>query len=374
MQVTIKNIQSIENVSFQIKGLTVLTGDNDIGKSATYRSIQALFRNTSGDSLIRIGTPEASVSITTESDTITWSKQRKKSSNYSHNGIKEDMQLHGHPAFIDSLGYGTIVVQKQKLDPHFSGHDTLPFLLYNTEQTLTDFFSEILQFGSLGKSLIACNKDIRESNLNLKVARKELERSKETLDNFTDLPLLEHGELELIALEKKYNDLETKRSLIDSYLTLETLLTNPPDLKTLDDDFKKIYQNYRKATLTKAYLTLDGLQEPPPVDTVNPLLELEYLRVSWIVSLLEPLLELNVDTKPIDLYLDVLAYLELDSVAVPKEPSFDLETLKYLTLEVELDLIEKKLEKLNEAIESEKETYQKTLKELGVCPVCEKEI
>ena len=63
MKIKVENFQSIKNSEVEIEGLTVITGQNNIGKSALARAVGGVFSNLRGNSFVRRGEKYCSVEI-----------------------------------------------------------------------------------------------------------------------------------------------------------------------------------------------------------------------------------------------------------------------------------------------------------------------
>ena len=57
MKIKVENFQSIKNAEIEVEGLTVICGDNSIGKSALARAFNGVFTNLRGNAHVRKGEP-----------------------------------------------------------------------------------------------------------------------------------------------------------------------------------------------------------------------------------------------------------------------------------------------------------------------------
>ena len=86
MKIKVENFQSIQKAEIEVDGLTVITGPNNIGKSALARAVAGLFSNMRGNSFVRRGEKSCSVEIVLDNtDSIKWEKGKSKN-NYTING------------------------------------------------------------------------------------------------------------------------------------------------------------------------------------------------------------------------------------------------------------------------------------------------
>ena len=63
MKIKVENFQSIKNTEIEVKGLTVITGENSIGKSALARAFNGVFTNLRGNAHVRNGESHSSVCV-----------------------------------------------------------------------------------------------------------------------------------------------------------------------------------------------------------------------------------------------------------------------------------------------------------------------
>ena len=220
LNINIENFQSIHSASFNINGFTVLVGENDIGKSSSFRAIHSLFNNRSGDAFITLNKPYSRVSCSFEDKCITWSKHRKTGASYtlSIGDKSQDYDKVGRntPDFIPELGFGEISLKSGKIDPHFSRQREEPFLVSSagSKQILTEFFSELLKFGTLGKAIIQVSKDTRKLNTDINVLEKQKELQESILSSFPDPEELKLAFQDLENTQHQLSFLDHKKPLV----------------------------------------------------------------------------------------------------------------------------------------------------------------
>lgn len=125
MQLNIKNFQSIEEISIDINGFTVLQGASDIGKSAVRRAVNLIMANAWSTSNVRRGNKNAVVSIDDGVNKIVRTKGSDNSCEingitYSKLGITvpEEYAKIGIRPFVTTDNEYNILVHSQ-LDPLF---------------------------------------------------------------------------------------------------------------------------------------------------------------------------------------------------------------------------------------------------------------
>src|SRR4051794_17619797 len=103
---TLAGFQSIRYpVTFEIKGLTVVGGESNLGKSALVRLLYTAFSNKAGTNFINIDSEEASLQWDFLNNTLVW-KKTKKDTIYEVNGVKITKPGRGFiPEEVLNLGF-----------------------------------------------------------------------------------------------------------------------------------------------------------------------------------------------------------------------------------------------------------------------------
>jgi len=75
MKIQVKGFQATyEPVTIEVEGLTVVTGESNIGKSALVRAVMGLFTNKGGNNFITTGMEKAETTVNNQGHQVTWSK------------------------------------------------------------------------------------------------------------------------------------------------------------------------------------------------------------------------------------------------------------------------------------------------------------
>lgn len=416
--IQIQNFQSIHDVSFGVSGFTVLVGENDIGKSSTFRAIQAVFKNRTGDDFITVGKNASQVNISYKDNQIEWKKSRKSSAEYVWNGSTYHKVVHKAPDFIQQLGFGEIDLLKGQLDPHFSKQGEGPFLFSTSGLLLTEFFSEVLKFGEVARGTLKCTADLRETQTSIKVLEQELTRSQEQLKTFDMITDIETSIERCVALQERadnikatlasikrckelkqiieYNEKITLSGIAETLPQCQTLLVNlkhvrrcielrdalkeapyvyASTLNTPDEFDQKITAIKNKIELLSKLKTYKKLVHQDTLAQEVKTLFKKVMAVDKEVSkfgvnkpdgLLPSIKRLNVLNKEYNRYLEI----EKDMVAITKLKCVAQHT--YLKNEMAANKLQVK-SYTQESIQVEEQINQ-VFKELGFCPTCKREV
>lgn len=130
MRVLVEGYQSIgEPVEIIIDGLTVLTGESNLGKSAVVRAILGLLGNQSGRDFINVGSEECRVTVENQGHTVTWRKT-KKTSEYSIDGEEfKKCGRGGPPEEVKCLGFFEVMAREKLYRPQLMRQFDTPFII-----------------------------------------------------------------------------------------------------------------------------------------------------------------------------------------------------------------------------------------------------
>jgi DNA repair exonuclease SbcCD ATPase subunit len=183
VRVRVQNLQSIEDATVVIDGLTVVTGPNNSGKTALMRAIRGVFVNAPAGPLVRHGCAHLTVSLTFDDGTEVvwekgWSKPDRKGktvNRYTINGQQLSGVGRGVPPEVESLGVREIPAASDRIWPQIAQQfDGTLFLVNRPGSAVAEALSDVERVGKLSSALKASEKDRRSVNSELKVRRKDL--------------------------------------------------------------------------------------------------------------------------------------------------------------------------------------------------------
>lgn len=135
--VGIAGYQSLYRVGLKLGQFTVIYGESDVGKSAFYRALRALFTCESGDSFISKGLNKSAVVVRLKSgERVAWVKRRGKSAEYrlsGKNGDKSWRRNRALPSELDAkFKIIQLIVDNEKFYPNLRGQFDRLFLLFES--------------------------------------------------------------------------------------------------------------------------------------------------------------------------------------------------------------------------------------------------
>ena len=209
MKIKIKDFQSLKDVDLEIKGLTVITGPNNTGKSAVARAIMGLFTNARGHSFVRQGANNTEVSIELDDHKITWFKG-KGVNKYEIDGKIIDKVGSGAPEEITKLGVRSTEVDGKEMWPQFARQFEQIFLLDLPPSALSHALSDVEKINRLSKASAQAKTDVRDLKSKLKIKREDLDVEKTRLTSFEGVTDAETLVSHLESLESAINDLNAR--------------------------------------------------------------------------------------------------------------------------------------------------------------------
>lgn len=279
------------------RGLTVLVGDNNCGKSAIVAALEIVCRNATGDYMIRHGESHCEIKLETlEGDEIVWQRGRSKSVRYIINGVERD-RLRGKPPeeLHKILKMPLVESENSAFDIHFGMQKDPIFLLGDVESKRATFFASSSDAAKL-LEMQARHKDktraAKGRNSDLEKREAILLKQKEAFEGLTEISK-SADELEQLyaSLTGHCSDLTKLSSLVQN---LEAAERNQSRFKSLSDCLQKLgappelQPANRLASLigdfdstiekreinTRCLGELKGLAPPPKIDSVKSLRQL----------------------------------------------------------------------------------------------------
>lgn len=199
----VRNFQSILDSTLEVRGLTVVTGTNNVGKSALMRAVQGAFTNARGSSFVRHGAEHCRVSLTFEDGkTVEWVKGENDNF-YVLDGKVFNKVGQGPPVELERYGIHPLKVSGQTLWPQFAEQLTgVIFLLTQRDASLlAEAISDVTRVGALNDAMREVQGDRRSKAAELKVRTADHKALTEQLGGYAglDAALLKVKEADRLA-------------------------------------------------------------------------------------------------------------------------------------------------------------------------------
>lgn len=226
----IKNFQSFEEAELEVHGLTVITGSNDVGKTATHRAVFGAFTNPRGTKYVRHGKPHCSVRVDFgDGRSVLWEKGEKVN-RYTLDGRVLENVGAGVPKEIESLGVVPIsLTGDRKIWPQFAHQFTgSVFLLDQPGSVMAEAIADVDRVGVLNEALRLSQSDHRAAGSERKVRQADVVRLEAQEREFLGLDTMDSHVLELERLEGEIqahrDSIRSLKALRDRIASLDTTI------------------------------------------------------------------------------------------------------------------------------------------------------
>lgn len=217
VHVRIRNFQSIEDLEFEVKGFTCVTGKTNIGKSAVMRAISRALLNDPVTGMVRKGQKFASVELFSEGWGFLWEKGEKDVNRYTIDGKVFDKIGQTQLAEIEEMGFRSIKVGDDDLEPWWAPQTSPMFLLNKSGPQITNFISEVSRLKVYQDAIVLAARSKRKQTDTAREKAEELGRVQAKLQKLAPLDSLERLEADI---DEQINSLQ---EYIQKALTLEQL-------------------------------------------------------------------------------------------------------------------------------------------------------
>jgi DNA repair ATPase RecN len=235
MQVKIENYQSIKHAEFEVKGLTVITGANNTGKSACARAIAGVFSNARGYSHVRKGEKSSKVSISFDDGSeVIWEKG-KAINRYEINGRELEKVGSKTPDELEDLKVVSVDVDGKTVWPQIAKQFEQIFLLDMPPSVLSSALSEVKTIETLEKASSLSRSETRSINNRIKVKHEDLVSERDRLPSFHELSNVEETINHINNLEVSIKTLDEKVQKLNNIKNKrEILMLQTPFISTLN--------------------------------------------------------------------------------------------------------------------------------------------
>jgi hypothetical protein len=173
----VRDFQSIADAEIEVDGLTVVTGQNNTGKSAVFRSVYGTFTNPRGTSYVRHGKTHCAVRVTfADGRNVLWEKGEGVN-RYTLDGKLLNLVGRGVPPEVAALGVQPLVLSgnREPIWPQFAHQFTgQVFLLDQPGSVLAEAISDVDRVGVLNEALRLSQADHRSGVAERKVRQADV--------------------------------------------------------------------------------------------------------------------------------------------------------------------------------------------------------
>ena len=190
VHVHVSNFQSIRDADVVVDGFTVITGQNNTGKTALMRAIKGVFQNTPGTAFIREGETNCSVTVDFGDRKVTWYKGTGKRDRptYTIDGGEPMHPGQGVPSEVEALGVMPIQAGGQEVWPTIASQFTGQlFLLDKPGSAVAEAVADVERVGQLNRALSKAESDRRQAATTLRVRQGDLQKLEDLEKGYSGL-------------------------------------------------------------------------------------------------------------------------------------------------------------------------------------------
>lgn len=362
IKIEIKNYESIKELKTEFKkGITLITGKTNTGKSALIRAIQDFYSNSATES--EINNEETNMLIKIDGNQFSRNKTSKQ---YILDGKEFNTPGRGQFEELKKIGLG---------DVNFQNQQSAPFLLFETPSNKYKYI-----IGEKDNKLIEVSDKMKEDLNSLKsinkVKTKELTQ-KENKSNIIKEELKEQNYYELKELDKKIDILlEQKKNIEninDKIISIETKEKDFNNMKIINknqlDEIKNKIEHFEK--LKRLKIQKDKIskitQELNNIETIEEdrLFEIKQLIIKK--EIIKKIKELEEK----ELIYNNIKQLDTDICNNIKETIYKKENIQKINKKVyEYKKVKKELTNIFEKISILKKQEEEIRHILKICPLC----
>lgn len=380
VKIKIHDFQSIENLEFEVSGFTCITGPTNIGKSAIIRAISGAILGAPVVGDVRKGSKFCSVDISSDDWSMKWEKGERGVNRYWIPIDAEkplDKVGQGQIEQVASLGFGSVQVGSESIQPWFASQFEPIFLMNKSGPAVTDFLSEVSRLKVLQNGI----------TINVRNRKRLLERSKirdedaklarekeESLSGVSGVVQLKKdlgAQMEsILGYEKKIksakrfqSDIETETKSVEALLPVKEVKLPSESIRKRLDSLRQLMNSYTvleyEATRIIAYKPIKNVSVPDTIDLSESLLRL---------SKAEKL------DKEIEAEKKAIALLS-KSVDVPEAPNFPSNLKRMIELMEAIEYDRSQIASMENSLSSMKTELtlvQSEIDSIEVCPTCKR--
>jgi len=369
MKIKIKNFQSIKSAEIEVEGLTVITGPNNIGKSALARAVGGLFSNLRGNSFVRRGEKYCSVEIVfDDTESVSWEKGKSKN-NYVVNGATISKVGNNAPEELEAFKVIPVSVDGKQIWPQIAKQFEQIFLLNLPPSAISSALSDVEKIKKLESASALCRKDVRDIKSRLSVKREDLDKTQSLLDCFKDFDFSIYDQIKQskkeieeteLLLEKLSSLLEEKEKTTELIATLRKA-----DVTIEEADFSEFSTLPSLISLSvsrkKSYNTKSSIQYSLRGLEIKPTSQVE--EIDKTLNVANKLLSKRNKIEKLKALSEEIKEVDLPEIEIPED--FSPMRAKKEKLELGINLAKNEVAK----VDSQLEELHSHISE-GVCPLC----
>lgn len=281
VRIRVKNFQSVEDVDFEVRGFTCITGKTNIGKSAVMRAVSSAILNDPVVGKVRKGSQFSTVEISSSGWGFKWEKGERGVNRYTIGDKVYDKIGQRQLDEIVAMGFGSVKVGDHEIQPWWASQFFPLFLLDKSGPQVTDFISEVSRLTVLQDAIVIAARGKRQASDEAKVKAEESSRLKDRVSKVAGLdPLIKlRSELDdqadsirsyeerLSAGESLHRRMEESASKIRSLSGVTSVRVPKEDLGPAVEALSSMYGHWRSLeSCAHRVISLRDVSKIPPLN------------------------------------------------------------------------------------------------------------
>jgi len=263
--VRIKNFQSIGSLELEVSGFTCVTGPTNIGKSAIVRAVSGALLGSPVVGDVRRGQKFCTVELVSDGWSLKWEKGERGVNRYWIPADTEsplDKVGKGQIPQIEALGFGSVKIGDDVVQPWFAGQFEPVFLMNKSGPAVTDFLSEVSRLKVLQDGITINVRNRKRALDRAKIREEDAQKFREREEKFEKVGDMVQLREELEAQMESIQDYGDRLTQLQEFLSsIEEeadsikALRQAKDVKAPADVVSSPMEDLRKRV--SAYATLE---------------------------------------------------------------------------------------------------------------------
>lgn len=223
MKITVKDFQSLRDVSLDVEGLTVVVGPSNLGKSALVRAVEGALFNREGDAFVRQGRTRTTVTLDDVPTAaapleVLWEKGHNLNQFTVGGTLFAKVGTDAPPVLVEA-GYRDVWIGDRErnrgewIRPQVSHQHDPMFLLASTGSFVAQVMSVVSRLATLQLASGKCSSDLKKQKHLLGVRREDLTAARKKLDTLQPILALHERVTALRQRVAEYSALDHRVGL-----------------------------------------------------------------------------------------------------------------------------------------------------------------
>lgn len=247
IKLNLKNFQSWKEATINFtKGLNIIIGNSDSGKSALFRAIDAIFTGKLYPDYLRKKEKEVRVELEFNDGSKFIREKNKTKQTAEANGVKFERIGKEIPQdYFDILGKTDIIVSDKKIPVCLRNQDEAYFFINSSDYEKSKIIGSVCGIDLVDKIVEEINKDIRDNNSKIKFIKEQIENNESKLSEEKNKleEISKNFDIQTDIKETVLKDVKVLEFILDSFNKLNTIKEESEAIKQCKDKLERFINN-----------------------------------------------------------------------------------------------------------------------------------